>query len=110
MNNRERWKIINQALQEIRISNRNGSHVNCLRLHNNNSDIHNDKIIAVAKEFMKMNIPFMTEAEFIMGGRADLINLFTHEIYEIMVTESDESIENKIRNYPSLFKVIKVKI
>lgn len=110
MNNKERWQRINQALQTIRISNRNGSHVNCLRLHNNNSEIHNDKIIAIAKEFMRMNIPFITEAEFITGGRADLVNLFTHECYEIMMSETDESIEAKAKKYPDIFKIIKVKI
>ena len=107
---RERWRIINEALQTIRISNRNGSHLNCLRLHNNNSPEHNDKIIEIAKEFLRNNIPFMTECEFVTGGRADLVNCYTKEIYEIVVSESDESIENKIKKYPDIFKIIKVKI
>ena len=106
---REKWQRINEALQTIRISNRNGSHLNCLRLHNNNSEIHNDKIIAIAKEFLRNNIPFMTEAEFIRGGRADLINLYTHEIYEVAVSESDESIEAKAKRYPDIFKIVKVR-
>lgn len=107
---REKWNIINEALQTIRISNRNGSHLNCIRLNNNCSVIHNDKIIELAKEFLRNNIPFITEAEFKTGGRADLINCFTHKIYEIMHTETDESIEAKQTKYPDLFKIIKIRV
>ena len=107
---RERWKIINEALQTIIISNRNGSHLNCIRLSNAASEEHNKKIIEICLEFLRTNTPFMTEAIFHNGYRADLINCYTHEVMEIMVTETDESIENKISKYPDLFKIVKVRV
>lgn len=107
---KETQQRINEALRYIRHSNKSGSHVNCLRLHDNCSEAHNGKIIAIAKEFHKLNIPFITEAEFINGGRADLINLSTHEIYEVAKSESEESLANKLKKYPSIFKIIKIRI
>ena len=52
----------------------------------------------------------MTEAEFIYGGRADLITLYDKTIYEVMVSETDKSIENKIKKYPDSFKIVKVRV
>ena len=107
---REKWQRINEALQTIRISNRNSSHLSCIRLNPACSDEHNLKIVSLCLEFLKNQIPFMTEAIFNNGSRADLINCMTHECYEIMVTETEESIEAKAKRYPDLFKIIKVRI
>ena len=106
---REKWQRINEALQTIRISNRNSSHLSCIRLNPACSDEHNLKIVSLCLEFLKNQIPFMTEAIFHNGYRADLINCYTHEIMEVMKSETDESIENKIKKYPQIFKIIKVK-
>ena len=110
MNKTERWQRINEALQMIRISNRNGSHLNCIRLNNNCSPAHNDKIIEICKGYLRDNIPFMTEAIFLNGYRADVINCFTHEVMEIMNTESDESILAKQSKYPEIFTIKKIRI
>ncbi len=108
MKKEEKWIKINNALREIKISNR--IHVNCIRLNPTCSDLHNNKIISLCLEFLKNQIPFMTEAEFIYGGRADLITLYDKTIYEVMVSETDKSIENKIKKYPDSFKIVKVRV
>ena len=59
---------------------------------------------------LKNKIPFLTEAIFVNGGRADIVNLYTKEIYEIMVSESAESIEAKKKRYPSVFTIKEVRI
>lgn len=112
MNEVNRITKIHEALRYLKFSNKSGSHVNCLRLHNNCSEIHNRKIIELALEFSKNNIPFITEAEFAApyAGRADIINLATHDIYEIMSSETDEILEAKIKKYPEIFKIVKVRI
>lgn len=109
--NKQQFQRMREALQTIEFSNRNGSHVDCIRLNNNCSDVHNNKIIELCKEFKKNGIAFMTEAKFRDNlGRADIITLSDHTIYEIMNTESDESILAKQNKYPNIFKIIKVRI
>ena len=109
--NKKQFKRMREALQTIEFSNRSGSHIGCIRLNNNCSDLHNDKIIEIAKEFNRLQIPYLTEAKFINNlGKADIINLATHEIYEIAVSESDESIIAKQNKYPDIFKIIKVRV
>src|SRR3990167_8955346 len=109
--NKEQFKKMREALQTIEFSNRSGSHVGCIRLSNNCSDIHNDKIIEIAKEFNRLQIPYLTEAKFRNNlGKCDIVNLATHEIYEIAVSESDKSIIAKQKKYPDIFKIIKVRV
>lgn len=108
--NKEQFQRYREALQTIEFSNKSGSHVDCIRLNAKCSDAHNDKIIEICKEFKKLGIPFITEAKFRENlGRADIINLITHEIYEIVVSETDENIAAKQKKYPAIFKIIKVR-
>ena len=108
--NKLQFQRMREALRTIEFSNRSGSHIGCIRLNNNCSDLHNDKIIKLCKEFNRLNIPYLTEAKFINNsGKADIVNLATHEIYEVMVTETDESIEAKAKKYPSIFKILNVR-
>ena len=53
---------------------------------------------------------FVTEAIFNNGGRGDIADLTSGEIYEILVSENEENFEEKIKKYPDEFKMIKVKI
>ena len=109
--NKEQFKKMREALQTIEFSNRSGSHVGCIRLSNNCSDIHNDKIIEIAKEFNRLQIPYLTEAKFRDNlGKCDIVNLATHEIYEIAVSETEHSLQDKINKYPPIFKIIKIRI
>ena len=110
MSNTDRIQKINEALQHIRISNRSGSHVNCLRIQNNCSVVHNDKIIELAKEFLRNHIPFVTEAIFKNNSRCDILLPATFEIIEILHSETDERFSKKIKNYPDVFTIRKVRI
>ena len=108
MSNKDVMIRVNQSLEEIRQSNKSGSHVNCIRLNASCSDVHNAEIIARCLEYLKLGVPFMTEAIFHNGQRCDIINLSTQEIHEIMVSESESRFAAKI--YPELFKITKVRI
>ena len=101
---------INEAIQNIRISNRSGSHLSCIRLNPGCSDAHNMKIVELSMEFLRNKIPFYTEAILLSGGRPDIFLPATSEIYEIMHTETDEMLEAKIKKYPSKFKIIKIRV
>ena len=91
----------------IRFSNRK---LNCLRWHNNESYSHILKKLDICIELRNSNHDFITEAIFINGFRADIIDLTTGEIYEILYSESEEDFEEKIKNYPKCFRIIKIKV
>lgn len=110
MNYKEKMIKINQALQFIRQSNKSGSHLNCIRLSPICSDVHNAEIINRCVECLKKGIPFMTETEFIHGGRADLLLPSTWEIIEILHSETDERFLQKIKKYPDIFKIRRVRV
>ena len=101
---------INEALRHIRHSNKSGSHVNCIRLNYSAADKHNDEIIRRCVEYLKTGVSFITEAHFIHGGRADLINLATKEIIEICNTETEIRFKEKIKSYPDIFTIRKIRI
>ena len=108
--NKERWRKINEGINHIRLSNRIGSHQSCIRLNPACSDEHNLKIVQLCMEFLKTKVPFYTEAELILGGRPDIFLPITLECYEIMKSETDESIEAKRKRYPSLFSIKEIRI
>ena len=104
---------INDALRYLSMSNKSGSHLNCIRLNPSCSDCHNDEIIKRCKEYLKSGIPFMTEAIFIdsngkRGGRCDILLPATHDIIEVMKTETEEDFLKK--HYPQLFKITKIRV
>lgn len=103
-------QMINEAVLQLRISNRVGSHMNCIRLNSSCSDAHNAEIINRCIEALKLKIPFYTEAIFRNGSRADIFYPATGEITEILHTETDERFSEKIKNYPEMFKITKVRI
>jgi len=50
-------------------------------------------------ELRKQGHVFITEAEF-KGGRADVVDLTEGEVFEIVVSESEESLARKGQAYP----------
>ena len=104
---KEKYFGVNERLQNIRIGNRK---LNCLRWHNNESREHIIKKLDICIELKNSNHIFITEAIFINNSRADVIDLTTGEIYEIFVSEDEKDFEEKIKNYPINFRVIKVKV
>ena len=112
MNQKELQMRINEAMRHVRFSNKSGSHENCIRLNPQSKGPHNDKIVELCKEFLEMQIPFFTEAIFMDNrgntiGRGDILLPATHEVLEIMHTETDERFEQK--KYPDIFKIKKIR-
>jgi len=104
--NKEIQKIINENIQQVRQSNRTGSHLNCIRLNPSSRGPHNNEIIKRCLEYLELGIPFLTETIFHNGQRADILKPSIPEIEEILVSETDERFDKK--DYP--FRIIKVKI
>ena|SRR3989344_7659328 len=104
---KEKYFDVNERLQNIRFSNRK---LNCLRWHNNESRQHIIKKLDICIELKELEHEFITEAIFVNNSRADVVDLTAGEIYEVLCSESEEDFEEKIKNYPKCFKVIKVKV
>ncbi len=96
---------VNERLQLIRISNRK---LNCLRWHNNETQEHIIKKLDICRWLKEINHDFITEAIFLNGARADIVDLADSIIYEILISEKEENFEEKIKNYPEIFTIIKI--
>ena len=101
---------INEAILQMRISNRSGSHENCIRLSPQSKGKHNDKIIELCKEYLGTGVKFYTEAIFHNGSRADIFLPALNECIEVLNTETDERFSQKIKKYPEAFKIVRVRI
>ena len=101
-------KRINEAMQEVRISNRAGSHIGCFRCNPHDSDKHIYKMFERWLEYRRNGVPIITEPIFLNGQRADILLPSIPIIEEILVTESDKSIEKKKESYP--FKLVAIKV
>lgn len=96
---------VNERLQLIRISNRK---LNCLRWHNNETREHIIKKLDICRWLKEINHVFITEAIFLNGARADVVDLTNSVIYEILVSEKEENFNEKIKNYPNIFTIVKI--
>lgn len=102
---------INESLQQVRMSNKSGSHLNCIRLTNNNVRTkHTEEIISRCLEYIENDVPFMTEVIFNDNSRCDILLPSLKVIEEICYTETDERFSEKIKKYPDCFRVIKVRV
>jgi hypothetical protein len=97
-----------EFLNEIRISNRSGSHVNCLRLFKNNTIAHEQTKFMVCWTLLKWGHEFVTEPIFNNGKRADVLDLHTGVVYEVIKSETEEKLADKTEAYPELFEIRKV--
>ena len=96
---------------KIRISNRSGSHIGCVRVFPNNTlshEIHKTKIVHL---LMNKKYKCMTEVIFETGGRADIVAIKDGYGYiiEIVESETEKSLAQKKEKYPSEFTFIPVK-
>ena len=98
---------INNRLQHIRVSNRK---LNCLRWHNNESREHIIKKLDLCRWLKEINHCFITEAIFLNGSRADIVDLTDGVVYEVLYSEKAEDCNEKISKYPKEFSVVKVKV
>lgn len=92
-----REEKINECLQLVRPSNRK---INILRVGENESKKHWLIKERICKELHAANHPFVTEAIFTTGGRADILVLDLFKVIEIAITEKKESILKKTLKYP----------
>lgn len=104
---REKCFGVSDKLQHIRFSNRK---LNCLRWHNNESREHILKKLDICIELKNINHAFITEAIFLNGSRADIVDLTDGVIYEVMNSETDDKFDEKVNNYPEEFRVVKVNL
>jgi hypothetical protein len=93
--NQKTWIKIKPSLALIKDHSR---HINCLRLHKATTKQHMDKIYEICVWLRMNNYNFITEAEFIGGGRADIFVLETAEAYEVLHSETLKSFNKK--KYP----------
>lgn len=96
---------VNERLQLIRVSNRK---LNCLRWHNNETKEHILKKLDICRWLKEINHDFITEAIFLNGTRADVVDLTDSIVYEILVSEDESKFEEKIERYPEIFTIIKI--
>ena len=102
---RKEQASINRRLQFFRVSNRAGSHINCMRVNSNNTSLHENLKYALFRYLRGHGCQVLTEAIFEKGGVGDVVDLSNGVIYEVVVTEKEESIENKRFKYPECFEV-----
>ena len=104
--NKEIQRKINESMQEVRISNRSGSHLGCFRCNVHDSDKHIFKMFEIWLENRRLGVPILTEVIFNNGERADILLPVTKEVIEIMYSETKERLNAK--NYPFPIRMVKV--
>ena len=95
----------NDAMREIRYSNRIGNHRNCIRINVNNSIEHEITKLRVCYDLIKSGKEVVTEAIFVNGSRADIVVLDDYKIIEVLYSESEAACLEKAKKYPSLFEL-----
>ena len=100
----------NDAMREIRHSNRIGSQRNCIRINVNNSIEHEFAKLKICYELIKSGKEVVTEAIFNNGSRADIVVLDDYKIIEVLYSESEVGCLEKARKYPDLFELEMVKV
>ena len=100
--------VLRGHLNEIRASNRCGSHCGCIRISPSNTRFHEYMKFQVCYELAMIGHKFITEAIFENVKRADIVDLSTGIIYEIAYSEKEDSLESKENSYPRVFEIIKI--
>ena len=114
MNEQQKQRIRNDNLRYLDIFKLIGgeSKKGIIRINVNNSIEHERKKFELAYDLKSQGHHFITEAPFKLprSGRCDLIDLDDGTVYEIVKTESTESILQKQRKYPSGLKIVVINI
>lgn len=110
MNKQDLMRKRNNAMREIRISNKAGSHRNCIRINVNNSIEHEIAKLRICYDLIKSGKEVFTEAIFVNGSRADILVLDDYKIIEVLYSEDEESCLEKAKQYPSLFELEMVNV
>ena len=110
MNKLDLMRKRNDAMREIKYTNKAGSHRNCIRINVNNSLDHEIAKLRICYELIRGGKEVFTEAVFVNGSRADILVLDDFKIIEILCSESEEACLEKSRKYPDLFELEMVKL
>ena len=106
MLNSKEYKI-KSALNELRLSNTSGSHINTFREHIGNTSQHEDMKYKVYKYLVRNGHSVITEAITKDGkGRIDVLDLCCHRAIEILYSETKEELAEKGKYYPATFEIV----
>lgn len=109
MNRQEKDKKRREALNLIRMSNRSGSHLNCVRFFRNNTWEHEMVKAQVCLKLLKQGYDLFTECIF-ENGRADIMAIAqdgSAYIIEVLNSETEERFLAKQETYPDI-PIIKI--
>jgi len=100
----------NDIARLVRANNRCGSHRNCIRINVGNTLAHELTKLEIARERMIAGHEIITEAEFVTGGRADILDLDEAEVIEVLASESEHEALIKARKYPQQLRITTMRI
>ena len=88
----------------------NGRKRDCVNLNTHNSLLHELIKFRICFELQKRGIQYISEAKFTsQRGITDILILDFAQALEIMVSETKEQLEYKVKKYPSELEIIAVK-
>lgn len=99
---------IRSSLNLIKFSNRCGSHVNCIRFSLGESWQHIAKKVEICCVLRELKHDFLTEAIFANGSRCDVLDITEGVVYEILHSETEKQLAEKIKRYPETLRVLQV--
>ncbi len=108
MNKRERAIKRNDTARLIRYSNKSGSHRNCIRINIGSTFAHEVMKFHIAWDLIAEGHEVMIEAIFENEARADVLDLDTATVYEILHSETAVKAMEKINVYPPELEIIGV--
>ena len=108
MNFREKQRRKVRAVSSIKLGDRH--HTNCYRIFAKETQMRHELAkFALYLELRMMGHTVYVEPTFYnLRGRADVLDITTHTIWEVVNTEKEESIEMKKDTYPEMFDIIAI--
>lgn len=107
-NHKYKRQHIRSSLNLVRFSNRCGGHVNCIRFSLGESWQHIAKKVEICCTLREMQHDFLTEALFLNGSRCDVLDITEGVVYEILYSETEEQLAEKVKKYPLELAIITV--
>jgi len=86
-----------------------GTKFNVLKVHSQNSIEHERLKLDVFYLLRKHGFTVASEAEFVRGGRADILDIDRGIAFEILHTEEDINIKAKKKLYPSFLTIVPIR-
>lgn len=95
---RKKQEKINECMRLLKIHTR---HINCIRLHKSTNLEHRAKMVEICNWLLNNDYSFITEAEFVKGGRADIVVLDMSIALEILDSETIKRFNSKAYPIPT---------